>query len=310
MLQIEGLGKTYRNAAAPALRGVSFSVRAGQVSALLGPNGAGKSTLINILAGRVTSDAGTIRIAGEELRPGKPRLRALIGIVPQEIRFDFVFTVEELLQLERGFYGLPRDEAHIQHLLERLALADKRRVKTRALSGGMLRRLMIARALVHRPRLLLLDEPTAGVDPHLRRDMYVFLRELNAGGTTIILTTHNLEEAEDLCEQVIVLDQGRVVADESRAAFLRLAGDFLTVTINTAATDKLRPFFEAGGGTALAHGEDGLRFVFPGTEREALLRRLSEAAPHIDSFEILKPKLEEVFVRLTGKEARAHASIN
>jgi ABC-2 type transport system ATP-binding protein len=310
MLAIDGLSKTYRNSDAPALHGVSFSVRPGGFSALLGPNGAGKSTLINILAGRVDPGAGTIRIAGEELRPGRPGLRALIGIVPQEIRFDFVFTVEELLRLEQGFYGLARDEAHIQYLLERLTLADKRRVKTRALSGGMLRRLMIARALVHRPRLLLLDEPTAGVDLHLRRDMYAFLRELNASGTTIVLTTHYLEEAEELCDHVIVVDQGRVVADEPRDAFLRLAGDFLTVTITTSAADALRPFFEAGGGTSLPHTDEGLRFVFPGAQREVLLSRLSEAAPHIDSFEILKPKLEEVFVRLTNKEARSHAQLN
>jgi ABC-2 type transport system ATP-binding protein len=310
MLAIDGLSKTYRNSDAPALRGVSFSVRPGGFSALLGPNGAGKSTLINILAGRVEPDAGTIGIAGEELRPGRPRLRALIGIVPQEIRFDFVFTVEELLRLERGFYGLARDEAHIQYLLERLALADKRRARVRALSGGMLRRLMIARALVHHPRLLLLDEPTAGVDLHLRRDMYAFLRELNASGTTIVLTTHYLEEAEELCEQVIVLDHGRVVADEPRDAFLRLAGDFLTVTITTSVADRLRPFFEASGGTPLADTADGLRFVFPGAQREVLLSRLSEAAPHIDSFEILKPKLEEVFARLTEKEVQSHAQLN
>jgi ABC-2 type transport system ATP-binding protein len=302
MLRIAGLGKTYRGATAPALDAVTFSVAEGAFVALLGPNGAGKSTLIHILSGRADADAGTIHLRGERLGPESARLRAEIGIVPQEVRFDFVFTVEELLRLEMGFYGLRRDEAHLAWLLERLSLADKRGVRTRTLSGGMQRRLMIARALVHRPRLLLLDEPTAGVDLHLRREMYAFLRELNAAGTTIILTTHYLEEAEQLCERVIVLDRGRVVADATREAFLRMAGDFLTVDIRSEAAGRIRRLFESDGAVPVATGAEGLRFVVPGSSRAALLRKLAEAAPEIESFEILKPKLEEVFVKLTAKE--------
>jgi ABC-2 type transport system ATP-binding protein len=309
LLRIEGLTKTYRGASEPALDSVSFSVAEGAFVALLGPNGAGKSTLIHILSGRADADAGTIHLRGERLGAANPCLRALIGIVPQEIRFDLVFTVEELLRLEAGFYGLKRDEAHIGRLLERLSLADKRHVRTRALSGGMQRRLMIARALVPRPRLLLLDEPTAGVDLHLRHDMYAFLRELNAGGMTIILTTHYLEEAEQLCQRVIVLDRGRVVADEAREAFLRMAGDFLTVDIRTDAGARIRQLFESDGAVPIAATAEGVRFVVPGASRVSLLRKLSEAAADIESFEILKPKIEEVFVKLTAKEGGAHVRL-
>ncbi len=302
MLSIHGLTKSYKTSTEPALASVGFDVQRGEFLALLGPNGAGKSTLIDILSGRVDADSGTIRIDGEELKAGRPDLRAMIGTVPQEIRFDYVFTVEELLRLERGFYGLRRDDAHIRYLLERLSLADKRRVRVRALSGGMKRRLMIARALVHKPRLLLLDEPTAGVDLQLRLDMYSFLRELSAGGLTIILTTHYLEEAEQLCGRIVVLDRGRLVANESRDAFLKMGGDSLTVEIKTGAQEKIRALFEADGALQVTGGHDGLKFVFPESSRMSLLRTLSIAAPHIESFQIRKPKLEEVFVKLTGRK--------
>jgi ABC-2 type transport system ATP-binding protein len=304
VLTIEGLTKQYRAAEKPALAAVTFSAPPGALVALLGPNGAGKSTLINILAGRVDADAGDVRIAGEVLTASKPHLRRLIGIVPQEIRFDYIFTVEELLRLEVGFYGLRRDEGHLQRLLERLSLADKRHARVRNLSGGMQRRLMIARALVHRPRLLLLDEPTAGVDLHLRRDMYAFVRELNAAGTTIVLTTHYLEEAELLCERIVVLDQGRLIADASRDDFLKLAGDVLTVDIRTTAAERVLPLLVSEGGASMpvTHTADGLRVLFPGAERARLLETLSVAAPHFDSFEVSKPRLEEVFVALTTKQ--------
>jgi ABC-2 type transport system ATP-binding protein len=309
MLTIEGLNKTYRGAAAPALADVSFAVAKGAFLALLGPNGAGKSTLIHILSGRTDADRGSIRLAGQELRSSSASLRALIGIVPQEMRFDFVFTVEELLRLELGLYGQRRDDAHIHHLLLRLSLDDKRHERVRALSGGMQRRLMIARALVHRPQLLLLDEPSAGVDLHLRRETHDFLRELNAAGTTIVLTTHYLEEAQELCDRVVVLDRGRVVADETRDAFLRMAGDFLTVDVRTAARASRSRLSVPDGALSVARDSQGLRFVLPGSAREALLHALSEAHDAIDSFEIRRPKLEDVFTKLTHREAAAHVHL-
>lgn len=308
MLRIEGLSKRYRGAAEPALDEVGFEVGEGAFIALLGPNGAGKSTLIHILSGRTDADSGTLELLGRPLS-SDPRLRGQIGIVPQDVRFDFVFQVEELLRLERGFYGLPPDEAHLQRLLERLSLADKRRVTARALSGGMQRRLMIARALVHRPRLLLLDEPTAGVDLQLRRDLHAFLRELSAEGTTIVLTSHNLQEAEELCERVILLDHGRVVADQPREAFLALAGDFLTVDIRTDAVARVARLLELDGAAQAAATAGGLRFVVPASSRTLLLRHLHDAAPEIGSFEILRPRLEEVFLKLTREGGTADAQL-
>lgn len=303
MLRLEGLTKTYRNAPRPALDGLDFAVQEGAFLALLGPNGAGKSTLINILSGRTDPDRGEVRLFGERLDASNPALRALIGIVPQEIRFDYVFTVEELLRMEMGFYGLAVDERRIQTLLARLSLADKKGVKTRSLSGGMQRRLMIARALVHRPRLLLLDEPTAGVDLALRHDLYAFLRELNGDGLTILLTTHYLEEAEQLCERIAVLDQGRITADCDREGFLNLAGDAMTLDLHTEAGAEVRRIFGAGAGPATELADGGLRWIFPRSARGTVLQALAEAEPFIDSFQILKPRLEDVFRKLTMREA-------
>jgi ABC-2 type transport system ATP-binding protein len=302
MLCIEGLTKTYKNAATRALDHVDFSVGEGAFVALLGPNGAGKSTLINILSGRSDPDSGKISLFGQDLDSRHPKLRTLIGIVPQEIRFDFVFTVEEVLRMELGFYGLRSDEARISTLLERLSLADKRRIRMRSLSGGMQRRLMIARALVHSPKLLLLDEPTAGVDLNLRRDLYTFLRELNDEGLSIVLTTHYLEEAEQLCDRIVVLDQGRVIADESRDDFLKMAGDFFTLEIRTEAGAQIQRLFNAQAALSMVPAVEGLRFVFQRSERENVLQFLSKATPHIDSFQILKPRLEDVFRKLTDPE--------
>jgi ABC-2 type transport system ATP-binding protein len=301
MLTLEGLTKTYRGAPRPALEAVDLAVEPGAFLALLGPNGAGKSTLINILSGRCEQDRGTVQVAGRPLVAADPALRTLIGIVPQEIRFDYVFTVEEILRMELGFYGLRPDAARLDFLLERLSLAPKRREKVRSLSGGMQRRLMIARALVHRPRLLLLDEPTAGVDLNLRHDLYAFLRELNGEGLTILLTTHYLEEAEELCGRIVVLDEGRVVADQPREAFLGMAGDFLTLDIHTDVEARVRSLF-ADRGMAAEAGE-GLRVVFPRSARESVLATLAEASPLVDSFQILRPRLEDVFMKLTRKEA-------
>jgi ABC-2 type transport system ATP-binding protein len=301
MLSLDGLSKTYRGAQRPALDAVDLHVEPGAFVALLGPNGAGKSTLINILSGRCEPDHGTVRVAGRRLGASDPALRTLIGIVPQEIRFDYVFTVEEILRMELGFYGLRPDEARLDFLLERLALAPKRREKVRSLSGGMQRRLMIARALVHRPRLLLLDEPTAGVDLNLRHDLYAFLRELNGAGLTILLTTHYLEEAEELCGRIVVLDEGQIVADQPREAFLAMAGDFATLDIRTGVEARVRKLFEGEGMAAEAGA--GLRVVFPRSARESVLALLTEASPLVDSFQILRPRLEDVFMKLTRKEA-------
>jgi ABC-2 type transport system ATP-binding protein len=309
MLRIENLSKRYRGADRPALDSVSLAVGEGEFVALLGPNGAGKSTLINALSGTVRPDSGSLLVGGFDLASRDPRIKSLVGIVPQEISFDYVFKVDELLDLEAGYFGLRRDRAYARFLLERLSLWDKRRSPVRSLSGGMKRRLMIARALAHGPRLLLLDEPTAGVDLALRRDLHGFLRELAAGGMTIVLTTHYLEEAQELCERILVLDGGRLVADAPREDFLAMAGDDLTAELRPAGGggEGLDGLLAGLGRLAPAGEGRALRLVFPKESRAKVLRALADASPRIDTLEILRPSLEEVFGKITGAKEDGHA---
>jgi ABC-2 type transport system ATP-binding protein len=205
------LRKTYRNGF-EALKGVDLTVEEGDFFALLGPNGAGKSTLIGILTSLVNKSGGTVEVFGHDLDTEPERVKSLLGVVPQEFNFNLFLPVAEVVINQAGYFGIPRAEARAraEYYLRKLDLWDKRRAEMRLLSGGMKRRLMIARALVHRPRLLILDEPTAGVDIEIRRSMWSYLRELNAAGTTIILTTHYLEEAESLCRTIAIIDDGRI----------------------------------------------------------------------------------------------------
>ena len=212
-LDIRGLSKTYRSGT-QALRGIDLSVGEGDFFALLGSNGAGKTTTIGVLASLVTESEGEVRVFGHDLRRERSVVKSLIGLVPQEFNFNAFEPVEEIVRNQAGFYGVARHEAaqRTASLLERLGLADKAKAKARELSGGMKRRLMIARALAHRPRLLILDEPTAGVDVELRRGMWDFLTQLNRDeGVTILLTTHYLEEAEALCRHVAIIDGGKII---------------------------------------------------------------------------------------------------
>ena len=211
-LSIQHLHKTYRNGF-EALKGIDMEVEAGDFFALLGPNGAGKSTAIGIIASLINKTSGRVSIFGHDLDRDRELAKQQLGLVPQEFNFNQWEPVEEILVNQAGYYGIPRREAFIraEKSLKRLDLWSKRRSQARALSGGMKRRLMIARALVHRPRLLILDEPTAGVDIEIRRSMWDFLREINAQGTTIILTTHYLEEAESLCRNIAIINHGVII---------------------------------------------------------------------------------------------------
>lgn len=212
-LEIRGLTKTYRGGT-QALAGIDLTVPVGDFFALLGPNGAGKTTTIGVLSSLVTPTSGEVRVFGHDLARERARVKSLIGLVPQEFNFNGFEPVEEIVRHQAGFYGVARGEARRRTawLLQELGLADKARSQARQLSGGMKRRLMIARALAHRPRLLILDEPTAGVDVELRRGMWDFLTRLNREeGVTILLTTHYLEEAEALCRHVAIIDGGRIV---------------------------------------------------------------------------------------------------
>ncbi len=220
-LLIENLHKTYRNGF-EALKGISLRVEAGDFFALLGPNGAGKSTAISIIASLINKSAGRVAIYGHDLDTEKEAAKRQIGLVPQEFNFNMWEPVVEILVNQAGYYGIPRRLAfeRAETYLKQLDLWDKRHTQARWLSGGMKRRLMIARALIHQPRLLILDEPTAGVDIEIRRSMWSFLREINRQGTTIILTTHYLEEAESLCRNIAIINHGRIIEQTSMARLL------------------------------------------------------------------------------------------
>jgi ABC-2 type transport system ATP-binding protein len=218
-LEIQGLTKIYAGGKT-ALDAVSLNVPRGIVFGLLGPNGAGKSTLINILAGLVNKTAGTAKIWGIDIDQGARDSRGAIGIVPQELNIDPFFTPRELLDLQAGLYGVPARARRTMEILEAVGLADKADSYARTLSGGMRRRLLVAKALVHSPPVLVLDEPTAGVDIELRQGLWAYVRELNRAGTTVVLTTHYLQEAEELCDRIAIINRGKLVADETKADLL------------------------------------------------------------------------------------------
>ena len=212
-IRIESLSKTYAGGQ-QALREVSFDVPRGQIFGLLGPNGAGKSTLINILAGLVVKTGGKVNIWGFDIDRHPRNSKRSIGVVPQEIIFDPFFTPRETLEIQAGLYGIPSGERKSDELLGAMHLTDKAHAYSRTLSGGMKRRLLVAKAMVHSPPILVLDEPTAGVDVELRRQLWDYVRRLNEQGVTIVLTTHYLEEAEELCDRIAIIHHGRVIANE------------------------------------------------------------------------------------------------
>ena len=238
-LAVRQLRKTYRNGF-EALKGVDLTVDDGDFFALLGPNGAGKSTLIGILASLVNKSGGEVSVFGHDLDREPEAVKACLGLVPQEFNFNIFLPVVEVLLNQAGYYGIPRPEAlaRAEFYLRKLELWDRRHTEMRQLSGGLKRRLMIARGLIHQPRLLILDEPTAGVDIEIRRGMWEFLRELNAQGTTIILTTHYLEEAESLCRHIAIINRGRVAEREGMTRLLgRLEAETLVLNLKQPLTE-------------------------------------------------------------------------
>ncbi len=220
-LSLCNLRKTYSNGFV-ALKGIDLQVEEGDFFALLGPNGAGKSTAIGIISSLVTSSSGTVTVFGHDLKTERDKAKSCIGLVPQEVNFNQFDTAKSIVLNQAGYYGMPRQLARqrTEHCLKQMDLWDKRDTISRRLSGGMKRRVMIARAMVHAPRLLILDEPTAGVDIEIRRSMWAMMQEVNQQGTTIILTTHYLEEAESLCRNIAIIDEGRIVEHSDMASLL------------------------------------------------------------------------------------------
>lgn len=283
-----------------ALDGVDLTVEEGEFFALLGPNGAGKTTLISALGGLVRPDAGSLRVMGFDVVGDYLQSRQHVGIVPQEIVFDPFFTVRETLELQSGYFGLRRNGAWIDQLLQRLDLAHKASANMRSLSGGMKRRVMVAQALVHRPPVIVLDEPTAGVDVELRQTLWEFVRELNASGRTIILTTHYLEEAQNLCSRIAMMKSGRIVVLDSTQ---RLLDSF---------SERLLRVKLAGGalpaGLGLAGGPDAAGWhripVADAAHVEEALARLRAAGLVVTHVEVAEPELEEVFVKIMARDAQ------
>ena len=304
-LRVRDLRKTYDNGV-EALRGISLDVAPGDFFALLGPNGAGKSTLIGIVSSLVNLSGGSVEVFGTDLAARRGEAMRLVGLVPQEINFNLFEQPYDILVNYAGFYGIPREEAgpRAEEELRRAHLWEKARVMSRTLSGGMKRRLMIARAMMTRPRLLILDEPTAGVDIEIRRDMWRVLREINAAGTTIILTTHNLEEAESLCRNLAIIDHGRIVEQgPMRALLAKLDVEGFLFDIDGALPAQL-PAIE--GTTLVALDDHTLDLDMPrAMDLNRVFAAFEAAGIRIRSMRTKSNRLEELFVRLTGREQAA-----
>jgi ABC-2 type transport system ATP-binding protein len=288
-----------------ALRGVSMEIAEGEFFGLLGPNGAGKTSLIAIVAGLNRASSGSVRVMGHDVVRDYRAARRALGVVPQELVFDPFFTVRETLRLTSGYYGLTRNDAWIDEILANLDLASKADANMRSLSGGMKRRVLVAQALVHRPPVIVLDEPTAGVDVELRQTLWSFIRRLNRDGHTIVLTTHYLEEAEELCGRIAMLKQGRVVALERTADLLgRFGGGSVSVRLSGAPLpDGLLPLRV---GEPAADGRVVLR-LDDWQALEPVLAALRGAGCRIDEMELAHTDLEDVFVRIISGSGEARA---
>ncbi len=306
-IEILDLRKTYAGSGGKpgkeALRGISLSIPTGSFFGLLGPNGAGKSTLIGILAGLVTKSAGRARVWGVDLDADPIGVRRRIGVVPQELNLDPFFTPREALEQQAGLYGVPRARRRTMEILDAVGLADKADAYARSLSGGMRRRLLVAKAMVHDPPVLVLDEPTAGVDIELREQLWHMVRGLNARGTTIVLTTHYLEEAETLCDRIAIIGQGRLIADApTRELIARMDDKAMTVTVDRdldAVPLELAAFDAALEGPRRLT----LRYRTGQVPVEAMLEALRAARLGILDISTREADLNAIFLRLT-REAR------
>ena len=301
-LHISNLCKKYKNDLV-ALNAVNLTVSAGDFFALLGPNGAGKSSAIGIISSLVNKSAGSVEIFGFDLDLEPEKAKACIGLVPQEFNFNQFEPVDEILINQAGFYGIPRTEAvkRAEHYLKKLSLWDKRKAQARELSGGMKRRLMIARALVHNPKLLILDEPTAGVDIEIRRSMWSFLKEINQAGTTIILTTHYLEEAESLCRNIAIIDKGVIIENTSMTSMLRRLNQEVFVLDTEDTIDDL-PRLQGFELTQV--GESSFEVsVAKESGLNRLFSALNEAGITVLSMRNKQNRLEQLFIDMVGEKS-------
>jgi ABC-2 type transport system ATP-binding protein len=302
IIDIRGLGKTYAGGF-QALTDVDLAIQPGEIFALLGPNGAGKTTLINITCGLVNATRGQVLAGGHDIRRDWRAARAMIGLVPQELATDSFETVWATVGFSRGLFGKPPNAAHLERVLRDLSLWDKRGEKIMTLSGGMKRRVMIAKALSHEPQILFLDEPTAGVDVELRRDMWAMVRGLRESGVTIILTTHYIEEAEEMADRIGVMNHGRLILVEDKAAMMRKLGrKQLTLRLQHPIG---RPPAIDGYDLSLSDDGEALTYSFDSAAEHSgiapLLRRLSELGIDFKDLQTSETSLEEIFVSLVRR---------
>ena len=280
-----------------ALRGIDLTVEPGEFFALLGPNGAGKTTLISILAGLTRADSGTAEVMGHNVVSDYRSARQLLGVVPQELAYDPFFTVRESLRIQSGYFGIRHNDNWIDEILDNLGLLDKADTNMRSLSGGMKRRVLVAQALVHKPPVIILDEPTAGVDVELRQSLWTFVRQLNSDGHTIILTTHYLEEAEALCDRVAMLKQGQIVALDKTANLLKNASELqlqIGIQPNVLPTDlQFRVVKEVDNVYTLK--------LKTHAEIESILASLRIAGISVTEMALAQTDLEDVFVQIMGR---------
>ncbi|MBS7456265.1 ABC transporter ATP-binding protein [Coralloluteibacterium stylophorae] len=305
IIDIRGLTKAYASGQR-ALDAVDLEIREGEIFALLGPNGAGKTTLISIVCGIVSPSGGSVLADGHDVVRDYRAARAAIGLVPQELTTDAFETVWATVRFSRGLFGRPRDDAYLEKVLRQLSLWDKRDSRIMALSGGMKRRVLIAKALSHEPRILFLDEPSAGVDVTLRHEMWQMVRQLRAQGTTIILTTHYIEEAEEMADRIGVINKGRLVLVEDKAVLMRKLGrKQLTLTLQAPLAEvpealRTYPLELSADGTALVYTFDAQEEQ---TGIAALLRRLDEQGIDFKDLKSEQSSLEDIFVSLVRESA-------
>ena len=300
IVTVSGLEKTYASGF-KALRNVDLTIRRGEIFALLGPNGAGKTTLISIICGIVTPTSGTVTADGHDIVRDYRAARSIIGLVPQELHTDAFETVWDTVRFSRGLFGAKRNDAHIEKVLKDLSLWEKRDSKIMALSGGMKRRVLIAKALSHEPRILFLDEPTAGVDVELRRDMWAMVRGLRESGVTIILTTHYIEEAEEMADRIGVIAKGEIVLVEEKTALMQKLGK-KQLTLHLQGPLAEIPPQLAGYGLELSADGTQLVYTFDGQSEQTgiaeLLRRLAEQGIDFKDLHTSQSSLEDIFVNL------------
>jgi ABC-2 type transport system ATP-binding protein len=282
-----------------ALDDVSFAIEEGEFFGLLGPNGAGKTTLISILAGLVRATSGHVLVRGHDVQSDYAQARRQLGVVPQELVFDPFFTVRETLRLQSGYFGLPNNDAWIDEVMENLDLTTKADVNMRALSGGMKRRVLVAQALVHKPPVIVLDEPTAGVDVELRQGLWKFISRLNREGHTVVLTTHYLEEAQAMCQRVAMLRAGKVVALDSMSALIRrISGSQLNVHLASGELPADLRHLIAHDEQANGSGNQYSLRVNEYAEVETILARLRESGAVIDEMQLQQADLEDIFLQI------------